>query len=411
MSFPATDSGALLDVCGLGASNRYQCVDLEALKMKNLAFKTSEDALATLHLATEAACIGIWDLNVDTGELQWSDLTRKIFGVTSSDSVTLHNFAVLLHPDDRDRVLEAVAAAMEPNGAGEYDIEYRVVRPNQEERFVAAKGKAFFDEVSGQRKTVRFLGTILDRTEQKLAQGALIQAEQLAATGRLAASIAHEINNPLEAVTNLLYLLREEKDEQERLRFLQMAESELARVSEIASNTLRFYRDPKGQSRVGLTALIQSVLGLYQGRIAIRGIELDLACEEDISVIASQGELRQVLVNFVGNALDAMPQGGRLSIRTRSFPQQIGERKPVVGICIADTGTGMSEDVLKRAFEPFYTTKGSSGTGLGLWLSKEILKKHDFKLLVKSKPQHGTVFSIRMPSTDEEPLEVQTSGK
>lgn len=368
-----------------------------ASNLKNVEFKTSEEALETLRLATEATCLGIWDFNVGSGELHWSEIAKKIFGVAPAGSVALSDFAALLHPEDTERVMASVVNALEPNGLGEYDTEYRILRPNGEERFVAAKGKAFFEEVDGQRMATRFVGTLLDRTEQKLAQAALVQAEQLAATGRLAASIAHEINNPLEAVTNLLYLLRDEQDSEARAAYLQTAESELARVSEIASHTLRFYRDPKGLSRVGIGSLIDSVLGLYQGRFTIRGVELDLACEKDIAVVASQGELRQVLVNLVGNALDAMPDGGRLSIRSRSF-KGFGEIEPFVGVCIADTGTGMTEEVRKRAFEPFYTTKGDSGTGLGLWLSREILKKHNFRLLVKSKLEHGTVFSVRMPS-------------
>lgn len=365
--------------------------------MKNVHFKSSEEAVETLRLATEAACLGIWDLNVQTGELHWSDLTKKIFGVTTPGAITLADFTERVHPEDRERVTLAVNGALAPDGPGEYDIEYRILRPNQEERYAAAKGKAFFEEVDGKRTATRFIGTLLDRTEQMRSQAALVQAEQLAATGRLAASIAHEINNPLESVTNLHYLLREETDEAKRREYLKAAESELARVSEIASNTLRFYRDPKGISRVGISGLIQSVMGLFQGRIAIRGIEIDLSCEEGTEVNGYQGELRQVLVNLIGNALDAMPKGGRLHIHCRDFSHGIGSLTPRVEVSIADTGCGMTPDVLERAFEPFYTTKGDAGTGLGLWLSREILKKHGFKMRVRSKPRQGTVFSISMP--------------
>lgn len=365
--------------------------------MRNLHFRSSEEAVETLRLATEAACLGIFDWNLDASELHWSDLAKKMYGIKADGPISLSDFTERLHPEDKERVLGAVRQALDPEGSGEYDLEYRILRPSNEERSIAAKGKAFFEEVNGQRKATRFLGTLLDRTEQKLAQVALIQAEHLAATGRLAASIAHEINNPLEAVTNLLYLIRHEKDEEARDAFLVTAESELARVSEIASNTLRFYRDPKGLSRVGLIPLLQSVVGLFQGRLAVRGIELNMDCEAGAEVTASQGELRQVLVNLVGNALDAMTEGGRLTIRARVFAHAIGDLQPGVGVCIADTGTGMSADVLERAFEPFYSTKGSAGTGLGLWLSREIIKKHGFKLLVKSKPGKGTVFGIYMP--------------
>ena len=365
--------------------------------MKNVQFRSSEQAIETLRLATEAACLGVFDWNLETEELHWSDLAKTILGIEGNGPFRVIDFAERLHPEDRDRVLEAVQRAFDPKGRGEYDLEYRTLRPNGDERSIAAKGKAFFEDVAGKRKATRFVGTLLDRTDQKLAHAALIQAEHLAATGRLAASIAHEINNPLEAVTNLLYLIRHERDETARNAYLLTAESELARVSEIAANTLRFYRDPKGKSRVGLSPLLHSVVGLFQGRIVVRGIELQVRCEDAAEVTASQGELRQVLVNLIGNALDAMPAGGRLTIRCRSFARTLGDLQPGAGICIADTGTGMSSDVLRRAFEPFYTTKGSAGTGLGLWLSREIAKKHGFKLLVKSKPTRGTVFGIYMP--------------
>ena len=319
---------------GPGRWLRICITSRKAGRLKNVQFRSSEQAIETLRLATEAACLGVFDWNLETEELHWSDLAKTILGIEGNGPFRVIDFAERLHPEDRDR---------------------------------------------------------------ELAHAALIQAEHLAATGRLAASIAHEINNPLEAVTNLLYLIRHERDETARNAYLLTAESELARVSEIAANTLRFYRDPKGKSRVGLSPLLHSVVGLFQGRIVVRGIELQVRCEDAAEVTASQGELRQVLVNLIGNALDAMPAGGRLTIRCRSFARTLGDLQPGAGICIADTGTGMSSDVLRRAFEPFYTTKGSAGTGLGLWLSREIAKKHGFKLLVKSKPTRGTVFGIYMP--------------
>ena len=289
--------------------------------------------------------------------------------------------------------------ARRPESSGVYDVEYRILRSDSDERIVAAKGSVLFETVDGERKATRLLGTIIDRTEQRRSQAALAQAEQLATVGRLAASIAHEINNPLESVTNLLYLLREEQDESLRQEYLRTAESELARASEIASNTLRFYRDPKGQTRIGLSALIQSVLGLFQGRLAIRGVDLNLSCDDAAEVTATQGELRQVLVNLIGNAIDAMPKGGQLYIRSRRFLQPIGELRPGVHLFIADTGSGMNAAVLNRLFEPFFSTKGSAGTGLGLWLSQEILSKHGFRLTVKSKPQRGTIFHVYMPES------------
>lgn len=377
--------------------NRTSC----GWALQNVHFRSSDEVLETLCLATEAADLGIFDWDPISGELHWSAITRQMFGVAHEATLTIESFMERLHPDDHQRVREAMQLTLHPEVAAIYDIEYRIVRPDGEERLLGAKGKAFFEAAEGERRATRFLGTVLDRTEQKRVQTALVEAEQLAVTGRLAASIAHDIRNPLDAVSNCLYLLREELDEQLRREYLRVAESELARASEIAANTLRFYRDPKGQSRVGLTPLLESVLGLFKGRLAVRGVELDMVCEEGAEVTASQGELTQVLVNLVGNAIDAMPDGGRLCVRSRTFPYLIGHRKPGAGICIADNGHGMTGDILKRIFEPFYTTKGKAGTGLGLWLSREIVRKYGFKLLVKSRPQRGTVFSVYMPDQSE----------
>ena len=153
-----------------------------------------------------------------------------------------------------------------------------------------------------------------------------------------------------------------------------------------------------GQESV-TAVLTQSVLKLFQGRTGLCGIQVDWSFDQEASIPASQGELRQVLVNLIGNAIDAMPKGGKLKVRCRAFRSKIGNREPGVGIRIADSGMGMTQETISRIFEPFFTTKGDGGTGLGLWLTSEILNKHGFKLRVKSKLGRGTVFSIFMPKS------------
>lgn len=374
--------------------------------MKNLHFGDPTETLETLRLATEAAGIGVWDRNLLTGELHLSDRCRRILGFTQDVTPTFELIVEQAHPEDRQSLQEAVQKALNPENGGEYACEYRICWPNRETRWVAANGKCFFDEVEGERKAVRLVGTLHDRTEQKLAQHALLQAEKLAVTGRLAASIAHEINNPLEAVTNLLYLLRNEEDSRQRELYLGLAESELARVVQVATNTLRFYRDPIGITEVDIVDLIQSVLSIFQGRLTTSGIQMNLALAEGTRVRTAAGELRQVIVNLVSNALDAMPKGGRLMIRCRTSPKRQERPFPRVSICVADTGHGMSPEVLRQSFEPFYTTKGNLGTGLGLWLSTELLRKHGCQLQVKSKPSKGTVFAVHVPLAS--PHEIDT---
>jgi PAS domain S-box-containing protein len=237
-----------------------------------------------------------------------------------------------------------------------------------------------------------------DVTEQKRAAAVLIQSEKLAAVGRLASSIAHEINNPLEAVTNLLYLSAQTATTPDVRKYLAMAQQELARVSNIATQTLRFHRQSTNPRETSLQDLFENVLSLFQGRIGGAGISIDRQYRTDRKIVAFGGDLRQVFANLVSNALDASPRGGRIVIRLRDGCD--GSGNPGVRVTIADPGTGMSPETRRHIFEPFFTTKSSTGTGLGLWISSEILRNHRAYLRIRSSQSakhHGTIFSIFFP--------------
>jgi len=355
----------------------------------------------TLELAAETAGVGTWLLSLPEKELQSSPRCKEAFGLTPEDQFRYEDFIVLLHPDDRSTVESAIEHALDPSGAGSYEIDYRIVRPDGAVRWLGGKGKAFFEERDGGRMATSFIGTVLDRTERRKTQDTLIEAERLAMTGRLAASIAHEIRNPVNAVMNLLYLVRMESSEAERTTYIQQAETELHRIREIASNTLRFYQDPSGTTSLDIAELTQSVLSLFRGRVLTSKITVETELPSGVFVHAIQGELRQVIVNLIGNALDAMAGGGRLILRARQF---VNHRtgKLCVRLTIADTGYGMNREVLSRIFEPFYTTKGTAGNGLGLWLSFEIMKKCGSAIRVRSAIGRGTVFQLSFTGVDAE---------
>lgn len=261
-------------------------------------------------------------------------------------------------------------------------------------------GMFMLPSTDSQRPPEQVAVFLTDLTSQKQTEAALMQSEKLAAVGRLAASIAHEINNPLEAVTNLLYLMKGEDGlSTTMLQYLSTTELELARVSQIVTQTLRFHRQSAQAHEVTPEGLIQSVISLYQGRLLSSNIEIVFQHRATRSVMCYEGEIRQVLSNFVGNAMDAMRTGGRLVLRTRDCTLWRTGAK-CVRITVADTGHGMSADVRSRIFDAFYTTKGNSGNGLGLWISKEIIEKHSAKLQVKSSnraPYTGSVFSLLLP--------------
>jgi signal transduction histidine kinase len=240
---------------------------------------------------------------------------------------------------------------------------------------------------------------IRDQMEQyELAAEALRKAEKLAVAGRLAASIAHEINNPLESVTNLVYLLRSTPLNDEGKRYVQLAEQELARVSAMATQTLKFYRDTAKPGLVDIRELLESVLALYGPRLSAAEIRVMREFDTSRGVVAKAGELRQLFANLVGNAIDAMRAGGTLRLRVRqaatgAFPHH-------VRVSVADTGTGIPRELRSKVFEPFISTKGDTGTGLGLWVSKEIIENHGGAIRLRSSTsphRHGTTFSVYLP--------------
>jgi PAS domain S-box-containing protein len=239
----------------------------------------------------------------------------------------------------------------------------------------------------------------LEITAQKRAEQALIQNEKIAAVGRLASSIAHEINNPLESVTNLLYIARASQDVDEIQNHLEVADRELRRISLIASQTLRFYRQSTRPQSIQCSSLIESVLTLYQGRLLNSNIQVERRERATEPLLCFEGEIRQVLNNLVGNALDAMPLGGRLLIRTRMATNWTTGIRGLT-LTFADSGSGIPHNIQQKIFEPFFTTKGVSGTGLGLWISKDIIEKHHGSIRLKSSQQKGksgTVFSLFVP--------------
>ncbi|MGA3132215.1 MAG: ATP-binding protein [Terracidiphilus sp.] len=235
-----------------------------------------------------------------------------------------------------------------------------------------------------------------DITETRKTEEALRKSEQLAAAGRLAASIAHEINNPLEAVTNLLYLASMDNNVTgNSRRLLQEADQELRRLSHIAARSLKFYRQDTAPALCSLEELIESVLFFYETEINMRQISLERRYHPAPQVLYRPGEFRQVITNLIGNALHALSRHGRLAVAVRSFSSAAGRHG--VAVTVADSGSGMDREMLDRLFQPFATTKGDAGTGLGLWVSKGILDKHQSKIAVRSKRGCGTVFRLFVP--------------
>lgn len=235
---------------------------------------------------------------------------------------------------------------------------------------------------------------------RKKAEDALIRAEKLASVGRMAAVLAHEINNPLEAVTNVLYLAQTTEGLPEAARaYLAIADSELRRIAHITRQTLGFYRESSSPATFPIASLFDDICDLLSARVASRRAVVRRQCDPHIKITAFQGELRQVLANLFLNSLDAVAQGGEVTLRARSAPGLKGGTARI-RITVADNGQGIPDAVRPMIFDPFFTTKGSVGNGLGLWVSKEIVEKHSGSLRFRSHtagPCTGTVFTVLLP--------------
>lgn len=350
-------------------------------------------AVEQLRLVEESVDAGTWHWDVNTGISHWPPGISALWGLPAEyHEITFEEFANRIHPEDRDRVVEVVRSSLEKTGT--YEVEFRVVWPDGSTHWLSARGAIVRDQ-NGQPTQVA--GIALEVTERVKTEEALRQSEKLAAAGRLAATIAHEINNPLEAVTNLLYLARLDSSLPSTVReYLNQADQELGRVSLIARQTLGFYRETASPHNVNLSEAVEQIAALYSKKLVSKNVALKTELDPQALVYGSQGELRQVVSNIMLNALDAVSMGGTICVRVRNL-----ERKHVVRLIVADNGSGIARENRSRLFQPFFTTKRDVGTGLGLWVSKGIVEKHSGRVRLRSSTtpgKSGTVFVIDLPT-------------
>jgi len=358
-----------------------------------------ETERARLNVIVDNAPVGIVLAEAPSGNIIiFNRRATEIVGHDLLPSPTVESYGQwnTLHADGRPFAPEEhpLARAIQ-RGEVVQGEEYRYVRSDGRETWIRSSAAPVRDK---QGRIVAGVLVFSDVDEQKRAEEALLRSEKLAAAGRLAASISHEINNPLESITNLLYLaLTDQTLTPQTKDFLAQAEQELARVSQITTQTLRFYRQTTNPTSADVGDLVESVFRLLKGRLAQTQVEVVREFRAGTPIVCFEGELRQVLTNLIGNALDAMGNTkGRLLVRT-SEQRNYATGEPGVRVTIADRGSGISQEILKRIFEPFYSTKGNRGTGLGLWVSKEIIAKHRGTIRVKSKVGVGTTFSVFLP--------------
>jgi len=325
----------------------------------------------------------------------WNPAAERIFGYSAEEMVG-RSIRRIIPPelqDDEDEILAAI-------GKGERIEHFETVRLTKagERIDVSLTISPVRDEkgnIIGAAKIAREI------THQKRAEQALRTAERLASVGRLAATVAHEINNPLEAVTNLVYLAKDRADRSDVREFLGAVEDELDRISHLTKQTLGFYRETTTPTLLSVGSLIDPLVSVFATRAGNKGVMIRPEIRDDGDICAVPGEMRQLIANLLSNSIDAVDQGGVVRIRLNTLDGASTARK--IRITVADNGPGIPPELRSRLFEPFFTTKREVGTGLGLWICKNIVEKHHGSIRMKSSTRHGhswTVFSIVLPSLE-----------
>jgi PAS domain S-box-containing protein len=328
----------------------------------------------------------------------WNTGALRMFGYSAEEMVG--KSILLLIPEylqhEEDEILRKLRA-------GERIEHYETTRRKKDGQMldISATISPIRDEsgrVIGASKIAR------DISDRKRMERLLMHSEKLAATGRMAAAVAHEINNPLESLMNLIFLARQSSPSGSKAcEYLLTAENELARVSHIARQTLGYYKDTSSPTELYLHELLESVLSVYRSRLATAGISTKTTFNDLRKISVSKGEMIQVFSNIIANAIDAMRHGGVLQISIRNVMEASG---PSLRIMIRDDGIGIRQDQLERVFEPFFSTKGNLGTGIGLWVAKQLIEKRGGQIALVSGTEvgkSGTSVTIVLPFASPAP--------
>ena len=326
----------------------------------------------------------------------WNRAAEQLYGYRADEVIGKH-VSLLAPPEQPDEISAIMARLL----TGEHIQNYLTERVCKDGTRV--KVYLSISPIRNQRGEITGASTIAqDITPQKRAEEALFKNEKLAMAGRLAASIAHEINNPLEAIGNLLYLAR--RDQSRSGEYLAMAEREVQRLANIAQQTLGLVREAASATPLNVSMVLDEVLRLYMRKLTSKKIRVEKQYEATAEIRGFPGELRQVFSNLIANAIDAMGDQGSLRLRVERSHEWSNGSRPGVRVTIADTGHGIAPIDAARIFEPFFTTKKDSGTGLGLWLSYNIIRKHGGSIRLRSRiapGKCGTVFRVFLPNVAE----------
>jgi signal transduction histidine kinase len=360
-------------ICNLLSSNGISCSSSATSEMARTELNAGAGAVILAEEVLTRRDIAAWSAQLDE-QPAWSAL--PVIFLTVAGAV--------------DRQNQQKELARQPLGNNLVTLE-RPVRPGT---LISAVQSALSSR-SRQYQMRDFLA------ERLAAAETLRKTEKLAVAGRLAATLSHEINNPLESVTNLLYLVGISSSLEETKRYAELAEQELARVAETVTENLRFHKESAPPIPLHISEVVQAALNVYQARLAAAEISIERDFRDCPPILATAGDLRQLVLNLLANALDAIGRGGILRIRIAGAHEHHNGSRPGVRLTIGDTGSGIHPGIRNSLFEPFVSTRGDTRTGLGLWVGSEIVRRHGGTIQVKSRvnsPCTGAVFSVFLPS-------------
>jgi PAS domain S-box-containing protein len=356
--------------------------------------RRAQEALHRLSAIVESSDDAIIGKTMEGVITSWNLGAERLYGYSAAEIVG-QPISVLIpadHPDELPGILRRLAN-------GERIEQYETLRRRKDGSSVPVLLK-ISSILDGSGNIVGASTIARDITERKRTEEALLRAEKLASVGRMASTIAHEINNPLETIGHAVYLaLADPATSPKAKSYLELANQELERVTHITKQTLAFNRENKTPTLIDLRASVDSVVKLFAPRLKAREITVEKRYAEVECIRAGGGEIQQVISNLLSNSMDATPKHGKIEFRISRSIGRNGSR--LVRVTIADTGSGIHPERLKKIFEPFFTTKEMVGTGLGLWVTKQIVEKHGATIRVRSQPERGTVFSIAFPAAEE----------